>query len=240
MAFRLRIQRPVPTPAPDPGPPAGFGQRASRLAGKLRVAGFVGTLAASGGLACATERLPDPRSAADAFAAAASHGDHQAMYRLLRAGAQARLGEGGVKKLAEDSAEELKTRGRRWAQSDAELVARIEVPTAGGTVVLALEEGRFGISTASLLPASAKTPTAALQQLQTVLARRSYPGLIRMLTRQTRADVERELAGLAEGLEDPEALRVTDSGNRATVKLPSGYELVFEREAGTWKLHDVR
>ncbi|MGH7295028.1 MAG: hypothetical protein ACRELB_08845, partial [Polyangiaceae bacterium] len=78
----------------------------------------------------------------------------------------------------------------------------------------------------------------ALEQLRRVLARRSYAGLMRVLSPTTRAAVENDLRTLVDGLGEPGTLPVQTSGDTAVVKVPGGHQVKLKREAGVWRVED--
>src|SRR5262249_58777916 len=112
--------------------------------------------------------------------------------------------------------------------------ARVRYPD-GEEATLDLEDGRFRIAAADALPAGARTPAQALEQLRRVLARRSYAGLLRVLSPATRSAIENDIRSLVEGLEQPEGLEVQVAGDTATVQIPGGHEVKLRREAGVWR-----
>lgn len=108
----------------------------------------------------------------------------------------------------------------------------------GEHAALMVEEGEFRLGAADALPAAARTPVQALEQLRRVIARRSYAGLIRVLSPATRAAMEEDLRSLVEGLEEPAGLDVDVSGDAAVVFVPGGHVVRLKREAGVWHVED--
>ena len=78
----------------------------------------------------------------------------------------------------------------------------------------------FAVTAAGAVPGGGRTPEEALDQLRRVLARRSYAGLMRVLSPATRAAVEQDLRGLVNGLDRPETLPVTLTGDSASITVP--------------------
>jgi len=116
--------------------------------------------------------------------------------------------------------------------------ARVRYPDGEDTSLALDDQGIFRIEGADALPAGARTPTQALEQLRRVLARRSYAGLMRVLSPQTRSAIENDLRSLVEGLEHPEGLDVDVTGDNATVQIPGGHEVKLKREGGVWTVED--
>lgn len=108
----------------------------------------------------------------------------------------------------------------------------------GEQAALTVEEGEYRLSAADALPAEARSPAQALDQLRRVLARRSYAGLIRVLSPRTRAAIEEDLRSLVEGLEEPEGLDVEITGDSAVVMVPGGHIVRLRREGGIWHVED--
>ena len=108
----------------------------------------------------------------------------------------------------------------------------------GERAVLVLENGEFRVDSAAGLPALPRTPGAALAELRAALARRSYSALVRVLSRDTRAAIERDLGALVEGLAHPDSLLVKVHGEAAEVQVPGGHRVLLEREGGVWRIRD--
>jgi hypothetical protein len=68
--------------------------------------------------------------------------------------------------------------------------------------------------------------------------RRSYVGLMRVLSPATRAAVEADLRSLVTGLDHPETLPVENVGDTAQVTVPGGHHVRLRRESGIWRVED--
>lgn len=188
---------------------------------------------------CATPRIPDPEDARRAYAKAATAGDADALYAMMTDESRRSLGVDGARRGAADAKAELAERGR--ALSADGVVSRQEARVRfgdGEVVVLSIEDGAPRLSHAHALPSRARTPTQALDQLRRVLARRSYAGLMRVLSKETRAAMERDLRAIVEGLERPDSLDVKTTGDKATVDLGGGHRVRLRREEGVWVVED--
>lgn len=196
-------------------------------------------LAALGLSACTRSVLPDPRPAAQAYARAAKLGDANAIYGMLTKEAQRTYGRAGTRRLVADQRAELRRAGEALASPNTTVQASARVRYADGEVaVLEVENGRFRIGSAAALPAGARTPVEALAEFRQVLARRSYAGLMRVLTRNRRSLVDTDLRSLVTGLDQPETLDVKIKGNTAEVRIPGGHSIKLKREEGVWRIDD--
>jgi len=191
-------------------------------------------------VACGGSSIPDPKEAVQAYADAAARGDHDAIYEMLGEKGRRSLTREEVKKLVAEERKELADQAKALRGPGVSVKARAQVRYPDGEdATLDLEQdGVFRISAADALPAGARTPAQALEQLRRVLARRSYAGLIRVLTPATRSAIESDLRSLVEGLEQPEGLEVNVAGDTATVQIPGGHEVKLRREAGVWRVED--
>lgn len=215
------------TRPPRPALPAGLG--------RFVLAALVAGLGAS----CARPVIPDPRAAVRQYAAAAERGDADAIYSMLTREAQRTYGLGGTRKLVKTSHKELAENARALASGRATVQADATLRYRDGEEAdLVVEHGRFRIGSAQALPAGARTPEQALAELREALARRSYAGLMRVLTRDTRSSLDNDLSSLVEGLESPQTLDVKVSGDHAEVKLGGGHSVKLKREAGVWRIDD--
>lgn len=193
-------------------------------------------MAASG---CATRSVPDPREAADAYAEAAARGDADAIYAMMTDSARRARSRDDVKNLVAEQRAELAEQAKLVTAKGArvEATARLRYDD-GEEAQLELRGGRFWVTSSGTLPGGSRTPEQALDQLRRVLARRSYAGLMRVLTPSTRAAIEQDLRSLVTGLERPDTLPVTVVGDAATVAVPGGHNVKLKRDGGVWRVED--
>jgi len=188
---------------------------------------------------CASAAVPDPRAAARAYADAASRGDSDALYGMLTAASRQARSRDDTRKLVESERAELAEQGRELQRADLRVEATAFLRYADGEeAALDLRDGRYGVTAAGALPGGARTPEEALGQLRRVLARRSYPALMRVLSPATRAAVENDLRALVDGLSEPDALPVQVNGDTALVAVPGGHQVRLKREEGIWRVED--
>jgi hypothetical protein len=209
--------------------------RAVRLV--LRVSALVTAVTALG---CGVTRIPDPKEAVASYAEAAARGDADAIYEMLSEKGRRSLSRDEVRKIVADEKAELADQGKAVTAPGVVVKSRARVRFADGedaTLILD-DEGTFRIAGADALPAGARTPEQALDQLRRVLARRSYAGLMRVLSPATRSANESDLRSLVIGLSHPEGLEVQVAGDSATVQIPGGHEVKLRREAGVWQVEN--
>jgi len=191
------------------------------------------------GAGCASQRVPDPKVTARAYASAAQRGDAGAIYALLTPEGQRTLGAAGTKQLVSESKGELMHAARSLQSEGAHVDASAEARFSDGeSATLVLEDGRFRVDATSLLPARPRTPSQALAGLRRALARRSYPALMALMTGDSQGALESDLGSLVNGLEHPETLDIQINGDSAEVELPTGHHIVLKREAGIWRVLD--
>ena len=191
------------------------------------------------GAACAPRSLPDPKDAADAFGRAALKGDSDAIYAMMTESARKARSRDDVRAIVSDEHQELAEEGSALAAKDARVEATARLRFADGEeAALDLKNGRFYITSAGALPGGARTPEEALDQLRRVLARRSYAGLMRVLSPATRTAIEQDLRALVNGLDHPETLPVTLAGDAATIGVPGGHHVRLRRDGGVWRVDD--
>jgi hypothetical protein len=193
-------------------------------------------------LACSCAQrvgVPEPDDVIDAYTEAVRRGDVDAVYELLSAESKRAISKEELRRVLAEQKAELAEHVTGLGSAERVVTARAEVRYDDGEVVsLDLDDGAFRVTAADALPAAARTPQQALGHLRRVLARRSYAGLLRVLSPRTRAAVERELRSLVEGLTEPDSLRVDVVGDTATVEVPGGHEVVLKREDGIWHVED--
>jgi hypothetical protein len=204
------------------------------------VLALAAALSTIGALGCGASRIPDPKDAVAAYAEAAARGDADTIYEMMSEKGRRALTRDEVRKIVADEKGELAEQGKAVTAPGVVVKSRARVRFADGedATLVVDEEGTFRISAADALPAGARTPEQALAQLRRVLARRSYAGLMRVLSPATRSAIEGDLRSLVVGLQNPEGLEVTVAGDTATVQIPGGHEVKLRREAGVWHVED--
>jgi hypothetical protein len=193
----------------------------------------------AGCAACSPKPLPDPRAAAQRWAEAVQKGDAAAAYDLLSDDARRAFGRKGVVELLEQHRKELAQRGQAAAAPHARLEASATVTFADDrSARVMLERGRYRVAAAGAFPAAAATPLDALRELREVLSRRSFGGLLRVLTRDSAQTLEGSLEDLLKALDEPSSVDIELEGRRAVAKLPGGHRIELEREDGVWKVKE--
>jgi hypothetical protein len=196
-------------------------------------------LPALSGWACAAQSIPDPRLAAQRWSEALQRGDSAAVYALLSDSAKQALGRDGVEQLLKRDRKELIAVAAAATSTHArvETLARVAYSDAR-TASVVLEDGAFRIAAAAAFPAHATNPEEALRELREVLARRSFAGLLRVLTADAGRALDAHLGSVVEALGDPAAAEIVIDGRRATARLPGGHVVKLEREDGAWRVRD--
>lgn len=188
---------------------------------------------------CAASAVPDPRDAANAYAAAASRGDAEAIYGMMTSASQKARSKEEIRRIVDSERTELAEQAKelRGVGVRVEATARLRFDD-GEEAALELREGRYWVTAAGALPGGARTPEEALDQLRRVVARRSYAGLMRVLSPTTRAMIEADLRGLVTGLEKADTLPVQVNGDVAQVVVPGGHSVRLKREGGVWRVEN--
>jgi hypothetical protein len=183
--------------------------------------------------------MADPQAAAKRWAQAVQRGDAEAVLAEMSLEAQRAHGRDGIARLLADNREELGAQAG-WING-AETRLSVEATLVQGddrSARLVLEDGSVRVAAASALPAAARAPVDALRELRAVLERRSYEGLLRVLTRAARESLEDSLEALVRALQEPATQHLQIEGRRATARLPGGHTVKLEREDGVWRVKD--
>jgi hypothetical protein len=158
---------------------------------------------------------------------------------MLTAATQRDQGRPGVKRLLAQHRAELQALAQATLAPNARIDTSAEVSFANDRVArVVLEDSGFKVAAAAALPAAATSPRDALRELREVLARRSFAGLLRVLTRDTAQGLEASLRDLLDALEEPSTLEIELEGRRATARLPGGHTVQLEHEDGVWRVKD--
>jgi hypothetical protein len=189
--------------------------------------------------ACAAGSIPDPKDTLRAYQEAAQKGDSRAIYEMLSEKSRQSWRPADVERIVGDEKAELATLAKAVGEPGAVVRASARVRYRDGeNATLDLEDNAFRISSADALPAAARTPREALEQLRRALARRSYAALLRVLSPSTQSAIESDVRALVEGLKEPDGLDVQVSGDAASVQIQGGHSVKLRRDGGVWKVED--
>jgi hypothetical protein len=170
---------------------------------------------------------------------ALQRGDVDAVHAMLSESARQAWGREGVRRILARDGKELLAVAEATTTPNAQLETSARVTYGDGhSASVVLEDGAFRVAAAAALPAHAATPEAALQELREVLARRSFAGLLRVLTADAGTTLDSHLASVVAALADPAAVEMEVDGRRATVRLRGGHTVKLEREDGAWRVRD--
>ncbi len=199
----------------------------------------LGCLLAAATGACASKPLPDPRLAAQRWLDAVKKGDAVAAYALLDAASQRDQGEDGVARLIGAHGREFASVASAAGSARARLSIDANVHYAGErSARVVVEDGRYRVASLGALPARAADPAGALRELREVLSRRSFAGLLRVLTRESSQTLERSVAELVTALDEAATIEIEVEGRRAVARLPGGHSVTLERQDGVWRVKD--
>jgi hypothetical protein len=188
---------------------------------------------------CAPRSVPDPRSAIVAYATAATRGDPETIYGLLTDSSRRAFRREQVRAMVSDERPELAEQARNLGSGEVRIEASARLRFSDGEeATLDLRGGTYGVTSAGALPGGGRTPQETLAQLRRALARRSYEGLVRVLSTATRSAMENDVRDLVEGLSDPAELLVPVNGDEARVPIPGGHMVTLKREAGIWRVQN--
>jgi hypothetical protein len=200
---------------------------------------LVGLLLVLTAPACAARGAGDPRQAARAYGEAAARGDARALYAMMSGSSRRDRSPEDVANTVVDERAELAEQGAALTQPGARVAATARLRYADGEeAALDLRDGRYWVTSAGALPGGGRTPEEAIAQLRRVLARRSYAGLMRVLSPATRAAIENDVRSFVDGLNEPATLPVQITGDAATVPVPGGHQVKLKREDGIWRVED--
>jgi hypothetical protein len=170
--------------------------------------------------------------------------DADTAYALLDEDTQAELTLDEFKTLMRQNEREIAEQVSELARllgEDEGVAAWAHVPLASGeTVLLVLEDGRWRVDGGVLDAPALRTPRDAVAALRRALSRRSLRGVERVLARQPRAEMEAEIGRILEETADELDLDIEIRGNSARVRTTGGREILLVREAGEWRILEIR
>jgi hypothetical protein len=184
----------------------------------------------------------DPAATVLAWSEAMARGDVEALWALLASSVREGTDRERFGAALADAAEELRAQATalRARARAGEVVARARQTLASGEAVTLVRDPDGWRMDGGVLDAGGlRSPEDAVIALRRALLRRSLPGVLRLLARGVRAQVEAELARVIDATAHPEALDARVDGDDAVVVLPGGGAVRLRREASEWRIVDV-
>ena len=184
-----------------------------------------------------------PNSVVREYGRALRTGDAEAAHGLLVEEGRSQVAAATLTELLESNRAELRDEGTALeGAAERPMSARAIVSLKNGeAVTLVLENGRWAVEGGVFDAPTLATPLEAVAALRRALLRRSLRGLERVLARQPRAEIESEIDELVEETTDGLDLEIETQGNRtARVRTSSGREIDLVREAGEWRILQIR
>lgn len=111
---------------------------------------------------------------------------------------------------------------------------------SGERVRVLREDGGWRVDRGVLGAPSLARPEDAVVALHDALARARWADLAAVLASVPRAELEDEARRWLEGTRDVDALEVSVAGDAATVRTPTGGTIDLIREAGEWRIVELR
>lgn len=192
--------------------------------------------------ACSSvNRVPHPDGTLQRYIEHVEQGELDEAYELLSEAERQRVSLEEFQRAARENPEELASQVRELRRQMADPIpVRAEVRLESGDVAtFELYEGRWRIAEGAAGAVSLTSPVQTLRALRRALQRRSYRGVLRVLSREARAQVEDEVVRIIEGIEDEESLTIEITGNRARIVYDDTHFLELQREDGEWMIVDM-
>ncbi len=189
----------------------------------------------------ASSAMVGPEPVVREYAAAVRGGDGDALHALMDERGQSSVSREDLGQMLEDNQAELGERAAQLeTQLDGGLESRATVRLPGGELaVLALEDGEWKIVGGVLDAPALQTPEDAVRSLRRALRRRNLAGVLRVLARAPRSQIEAEIDRFLEDTEDDLDIDAEIQGNEAVVHLANQRTIRLVREAGEWRILEV-
>lgn len=174
-----------------------------------------------------------PGETARELAAALETGDEAALQRLTGASPERIAAARG------DAGAELSALGAAIRQAPVDARARAFFAD-GASLELVREGEAWRIDRGTLGRPMLTRPVDAITALHDALARSRGEALVALMARAQRAELAAELERWIAATADPEALQISVEGERAHAVTPTGEEIDLVREAGEWRILELR
>jgi hypothetical protein len=189
---------------------------------------------------CGAAVLPDPHTAARAFAEAVQSGEAARVYALLDEDTRNAVTEAEVATLLAANGRDLTALAAALTERSAGVSPTARVDLGHGDEATLVVEGEgFRIDGGAIALVTLSTPEQAVRALRSALQQGDLRAVLRVLSRDTRTDIETELERVLEETEDALDIEVAESGDEAVVRLTGGRTLHLLREDGEWHVIDL-
>jgi hypothetical protein len=170
-----------------------------------------------------------PDDAIGALAAALRAGDVPAL------AATSGRPEADVAAAESRNAAELHALGETLARASVERSARVTLAD-GGALLLVRDGESWRVDRGVLGRPALSRPVDAVIAFHDALARARVDGMMTVLARVPRAELEAELTRWIDGTADADAIEISVQGESAIAITPTGERLELVREAGEWRV----
>lgn len=194
-------------------------------------------------MAGCTAGVADPASTLDEYVDAVRGKDGDTVYELLDESTRRGMSREEFNVYLEEHydsvLDEAETMNTALTAGPVKVVAELPVGAAR-TATLTYADGRWAMADDQLVTASQKTPYQAVAAFIAALDESNFEVILGVLGTDRRAEVVGEIVALrqavAQGLRDGIVIR----GDRAILSLDGGSRLILGREAGAWKVTELR
>lgn len=184
--------------------------------------------------------IEGPGPTVEAYARAVQAQDAEAVHALLDEESRESVATDDVARLLQENQQELNERAEIAQQQLAGVNSRATVRLPSGEIaVLTLEDGEWKILGGVLDAPALQTPEDAIRAMRHALQRRSMSGVLRVLSRAPRAQLEAEVERFLDDTEDELDYDIEVEGNEALVRASNGRVIHLVREAGEWRIAEV-
>lgn len=184
-------------------------------------------------VACGPPVAGGAADTAHALAAALQAQDAPALARLTGSSADR------IVAAREDAGSELVALGSALGQASVEPRARVFF-VDGGSVELVQDGEAWRIDRGTLGRPILARPVDAVAALHVALSRSRAQALLAVMSRGQRAELATELERWIAATADPEALEISVQGEHALAVTPTGEQIDLVREAGEWRVLELR
>ena len=202
----------------------------------MRLSWVIVTLAGCGSAVV----VEGPGPTVEAYARAVRARDAEAVHALMDADSRETVDTQEVARLLAENQIELSERAEIAQQQLEGIESRATVRLPSGELaVLTLEDGEWKLLGGVLDAPALQTPEDAIRAMRHALQRQSMSGVLRVLARSPRSQLEAEVERFLEDTEDELDYDVEIEANEALIRASNGRMIRLVREAGEWRIVDI-
>lgn len=181
--------------------------------------------------------VPPPESALREYVDALESADAGKLRMMMTERARTEFSTAEIQSLLKRDAAEFRARAKEFSNLTRPVSGDATVYLRGShTASLRLDDGRFWIKSAGLVPAMPRTPEEAAASLKAAVKERNYAKIEHTLSSEARGNFARAFEELGQSLSELDSAIVNVREDKATIEFLDGRIITLRLEGTAWRV----